>query len=228
MTSSSEPRVLRLADHVETTPLVVTDLRSGHWTRLGSGGVLGDRVTEEAMSDLAEKARTAGHAEGYAVGWSLGSRRAEQESRARREDEERQHAEDRDRREQEHARALADLVQAAHALDAAIGDAVARVEQQAAALALELTRELVGEAAATAGVGAVAARVRSALPVPPPGAVLHAHPDVAHHPDADWPAGVTVRSDATLGRADVLVDLDEGVLDLRVDHALQRLAEVLT
>ena len=68
---------------------------------------------------------------------------------------------------------------------------------------------------------------RRILPIDKTAELLHAHPDVAHHPDADWPAGVAVRADATLGRADVLVDLDEGVLDLRVEPALQRLGEVL-
>ena len=228
MTSSSEPRVLRLADRVETRSVEVVDLRRGHWTRLGTGGVVGDRVTEQAMSDLAEKARTAGHAEGYAVGWSLGSRRAETEASERREALEREHHEDRERRGAEHARALEDLTRAARALEEAIGAAVARVEEQAARLALDLTRELVGEAVATASAESVAARVRAALPVAPPTAVVHAHPEIAHDPAAQWPAGVTVRADPTLGRADVLVDLDEGVLDLRVGQALQRLDEVLS
>ena len=80
MTStSSDPVVLRdlPTEDVGTAP-TGSDLRSGSWTRLGDGGVVGDPVTEAVLGPLAERVRAAARAEGYAAGWAEGRRRAQE------------------------------------------------------------------------------------------------------------------------------------------------------
>ncbi|HEY9562838.1 MAG TPA: hypothetical protein VIR30_03615, partial [Nocardioides sp.] len=75
MTSSSEARVLR--GPVDVTVLPAPDLRAGEWTRFGSGNARGDAVTENTLAALADSTRDAARAQGYAVGWAEGRRRAE-------------------------------------------------------------------------------------------------------------------------------------------------------
>src|SRR4051794_29241221 len=61
--------------------LATPELRTGVWTRFGDSNVLGDAVTEETLSTLAESTRTAARSQGYAVGWAEGQRAAREQAR---------------------------------------------------------------------------------------------------------------------------------------------------
>ncbi|MFC6288139.1 FliH/SctL family protein [Nocardioides sp. GCM10027113] len=228
MSSSTDPaplRVVRPAPSAAATGLPMPDLRTGRWTRLGADAVLGDDVTEQLLDGLAESTRSAARAQGYAVGWAEGRREAEAAAQqltvdvaARAEAEER-------RREAEHQEALAALAAAATALRERTAEVCAAVDEQAATLALELTTELVGRAAADAAEHAVR-RVVGLLPDHPV-ARVRLHPDVAATAADLREQGVTVVADPSLGRGDALVEADTHVVDLRLDTALDRLREVL-
>ena len=64
MTSSSESRVLRADQAGSAYAMRTPDLRGGNWTRLGSGAVLGDVVTEDTLSALAERTRASARGAG--------------------------------------------------------------------------------------------------------------------------------------------------------------------
>ncbi len=83
MTStSSESVVLRgeLAGTPTAPMMAANELRAGTWTRLGASTVLGDSATEATLGGLADRARAAGMAQGYAAGWAEGRRRAQEEA----------------------------------------------------------------------------------------------------------------------------------------------------
>src|SRR5688572_17219799 len=78
---SAQPAALRAAvvpagEVGAVGALPTPELRTGHWTRLGSESVLGDLVTESVLGDIADRVRAAATAEGYAVGWAQGRRDA--------------------------------------------------------------------------------------------------------------------------------------------------------
>lgn len=226
MSSSSEPRLLRGAASADAVGVSMPDLRSGHWTRLGDTTVLGDAVTEQLLDTLAESTRQAARAQGYAVGWAEGRREAERAARAAAEAAAEQAAADVRRREAEHRDALAALQQAAALVRERLTEVCRAVDEQAAELALELTRELVGQTAANAGRHALQ-RVAELLPEHPVVRV-RLHPDVAPTATGLLEQGVAVVADPTLGRADAVVEADTHVVDLRVTTALERLREVLS
>jgi flagellar assembly protein FliH len=211
-------------------PARLPDLRSGHWTRLGDDGVLGDEVTEQALGALAERTRDAARAQGYAVGWAEGRREAlDLAARESREASARA-AESERRREEAHRRAVASLAGAADALLDAVDGVCAHVADQATDLALEVTRAIVGRELALAtdpGADAVR-RVLAALPEAPVARVrlpveLTGSPALAELAEQ----GLAVTGDPSLALGDAVVETDEAAVDLRVGTALERLAEVL-
>lgn len=229
MTSStsrpSESRVLR----ADTSPAAVgwsmPELRSGRWTRLGDRAVLGDDVTEQLLDGLARSTRDAARAQGYAVGWAEGRREAEGAAQRLADDvAARAEAEER-RREAEHRTALAALEAAAAGLHERVVEVCTAVDAQAAGLALELTAELVGGAAADAAEHAVR-RVVGLLPDHPVVRV-RLHPDVVATATDLREQGVAIVADPSLEPGDALVEADTHVLDLRLAAALDRLREVL-
>lgn len=226
MSSSSSPaRVLRGEASVDAAGLEMPDLRTGGWTRWGDQAVLGDHTTELVLDRLAERAHAAARAQGYATGWAEGRREAQAAVRQTLDDAEERAAAEESRREAEHAAAVSALLEAADQLRTGLAQVSRETEALASSLALELTRELVGRAAAEAGEHALA-RVNALLPdtevlkvrlhpsVVPAAAELRAH-------------GVPVVADPDLGPADALVEADDHVVDLRIDTALERLREVL-
>lgn len=224
MSSSSSPvRVLRGDASTGAAGLLMPELRADSWTRWGTGAVRGDDVTEQLLEGLAETARQAARAQGYAVGWAQGRSEAQSAARAVADQEARRCAEDRARREAEHAAALAALRRAADQLVSRIEEVCRAVDDQAAELALELTRELVGHSAAEAA-SHVVERVLALAPEHPV-ARVRLHPSVAA--GAAALDQVVVVPDPDLGPADALVETDEYVVDLRVETALARLREVL-
>lgn len=226
MSTSSEE--LSRPEHAPRSPraLPLPDLRDGRWTRLGGRAVAGDQATEELLDGLAESTRRAARTQGYAVGWAEGRRAAVAAAGLEASAVTEQLAEDRRRQEQEHQETLEALRSLATELRAAMHETCTIVEGQAAELALQLTQELVGARAADAGSHAVA-RVTSLLPEHP---VVRArlHPDVAASARSLVDAGVQVVADPGLGRADAVAETDTGVLDLRINTALERLREVLS
>lgn len=163
-------------------------------------------------------------AQGYAVGWAQGRREAEASVRAESEQLAAAAAAAEARRDAEHAAAVAALREAAVAAHRALAEVCRRVDDQAAGMALELTRELVG--AAAADPTHVLDRVLGLLP-------LHAVVQVRLHPAVAAVAGqlgdlgIAVVADPTLGPSDAVALADDHVVDLRVDEAVSRLAEVL-
>ena len=223
--STSADRVLRGDASTDAPGLLMPELRTGSWTRWGDGAVSGDHVTEQLLDRLAENTRQAARAQGYSVGWAEGRREAEDAARAAAAETERRTAEAEACRAAEHTTAMKALHQAADQLVGSV-DAVCRtVDGQAASLALELTRELVGRAVPDAAEHAVE-RVLGLLPDHPV-ARVRLHPAVAAHATELRERGVVIVPDPELGPADAVVEADEYVVDLRVDTALTRLREVL-
>ena len=213
MNSSSETAV---------SPLATPDFRTGEWTRFGSDRVLGDAVTEHALSTLAETTRAAARSQGYSVGWAEGQREARERAAAEAAQTHRAHVAAEEARAAEHAAALGALATAAAELRAATAQACARIEDQATELAWELTRELVGHELSSGTVDVVR-RVLSLLP-DEPAVTVRLHPD-----DLAEAAGldVPVLADGSLSRGDALVEAADHVLDLRLDLALERVRAAL-
>jgi len=216
----------------ELTPLATPELRTGVWTRFGASSVLGDAVTEETLSALAESTRNAARSQGYAVGWADGQRAAREQARIEAHEAEQARLQAEAEREREHRAAVTALQIAAARLHEAVAGMSAAVEEQASTLAWDLTRELVGHELRSATGPDV---VRRALQLAPaePMARLHLHPDhVAELTAADLAEladhGATVVADPSLGWGDALAEVDDHVVDMRVRTALERVREVLS
>ena len=229
MTSSSEvtrePSVIRRDDATGITALTMHDLRSATWTRLGGTAVRGDEATETTLERLADEARTAAEAQGYAAGWARGVREAQLAAELEREEAARE-AEARDQAlARQHADALAALTAAAASLRSRTDETCHRIEQEAASLALAVTEAVLGRAASGIGADEVVDRAVGLLDEGVP-ARVRVHPEVARA--ATRPTdGVTLVADHALGRADAVVELDDHAIDLRVDRALQRVRAAL-
>ncbi len=202
------------------------ELRTGTWTRFGSNAVLGDAVTEHTLAALAESTRTAASSQGYAVGWAEGQRAARAEALVVAAAAEQDRAGREQVRAREHAEAMAALERAVAQLQDAVTTTVAALEEGASTLAWELTRELVGRELSSADGVDVVRRVLELVPDGPIARVL-LHPDDLGSSVPLTEAGVAVVSDPSLHRGDALVELADGVLDLRLDRALDRVREVL-
>lgn len=226
MSSSSEA----WAGDTPPQPADIPDLRTGDWTRLGGSRVLGDDVTESALGALAERARRAARAQGYAVGWAEGRReagaRAEEAAAAAAELTRRAE----EQREAEHRAVIKALTLAADELRAAIAEVCARVGDQATELALAVTEELVGRelsAAVDPGVDVV----RRVLAVVPEGSSpqVRLHPSIGSSPALAELAdrGLVVVPDPDIEPHDAVVETEDLVIDLRIPAALDRLRAVL-
>lgn len=223
---------MRSSTDARLTPLATPELRTGVWTRFGGGSVLGDAVTEETLSTLAESTRTAARSQGYAVGWADGQRAAREKARLEAEVAEAERLEAEAVREREHRAAVSALELAAARLHEAVAGLSATVEGHATGLAWELTRELVGhELRSVTGADVV----RRALQLAPtePLARIHLHPDqLAELTVADLAElgdrGVTAVADPALSWGDAMIEANDHVVDLRVRTALERVREVLS
>jgi flagellar assembly protein FliH len=223
MNSSSNPPVVERSR--ELTPLKTPELRTGEWTRFGSERVLGDAVTERALSALAETTRAAARSQGYSVGWAEGQRQARQQAAADASVAAEQRQSLDAARAAEHAAAMAALATAAADLHTATTRACAAIEDQASTLAWELTRELMGHELSISGVDVVR-RVLNLLPDEPMVAV-RLHPDDLDAAGELTEHGVSLVADPALCRGDALVEAADHVLDLRLDAALARVREAL-
>ena len=232
MTStSSEPVVLRDLPGAPAAAVATTDLRSGTWTRLGAGSVLGDSVTESTLEALAERARAAGTAQGYAAGWAEGRRRAQEEA-------ERTAAERAAVEQEAAARLRADQ----QALVATLSDAVAQCQAalaerqellaaEAVELGLRIAEAVVGrELAAMDDAGAEALR-RALAEVPPTvTATVRLHPADAAALDRTTIEGrpVTVVADPSVATGGAVLETEATTVDASLENALARVREALT
>ena len=194
-----------MSSSTEVRPLALDGLR------------LPELRTVEATHDTAR-------AQGYAVGWAQGRREAEAAVRAEADELVRAAAAHESQRDAELVAALAALREAAGAAHEVLAAACRRVDEQAGALALELTRTLVG--VVEPDPAHVLDRVLCLLPEHAVAAV-HLHPEVAAVAGDLTEHGLRVVVDPALGRADAVAHADDHVIDLRVDEALARLSEVL-
>ncbi len=214
---------------VRPAAFALRELRSGQWTRLAGGSVLGDQATENVLSTLAGEAQAAASAQGYATGWAEGRRAAEEKARSDAAAAVERQRREEERRETEHQAAVQALLQAAAALEEATTTTCTQVQTHAVRLAAQLTEALVGHelaVAKTPGLGAV----RRALALAPaePVVRIRVAPEEAGDPELAALAGAAVVvPDPTLGRGDALVETDTGVVDARVSTALERVLEVL-
>lgn len=206
------------------------DLRTGTWTRLGGAGVLGDAVTEGTLTSLADQARAAARAQGYAAGWADGRRRALDSAR----DVEAQlHV----RAAEDRAAAVAEQRSLVEALTTATerccADLTSRYDdlaRQALDLALQIAEEVLQRELAVADRPGLDALRRALAPVDPRTAVtvrLHPADRAALDPSALDGRAVTVVDDPTLSRGDARAETDHGVVDATVAGALARVREVL-
>ncbi|GAA3801710.1 FliH/SctL family protein [Nocardioides panacisoli] len=208
--------------------MALPELRTGEWTRLGGDSVLGDAVTEAALGGLAERARSAARAQGYAVGWAEGRRQAAAEAAEHARALDVRHAEEESRRDRELAVAVQALGEAAEQVRGLLDDLAASLAAQGTDLAWALAEEIVGRAVGGEGAQDVVARVLGALPAGPV-ATVRLHPDVASGTATAELAehGVVVVADPALEVSDALVESDGAVVDLRIAAALERVREVL-
>jgi flagellar assembly protein FliH len=214
-----------------TTPVHDADLRSGDWTRLGSGGALGDAVTEAILGGIAERSHQAAQAQGYATGWAEGRRvalaRAAEEAEAVRRAAEAGEA----RRHAEHLDAMAALDAAVDQLHTRLGEAVGALSEQAVAVALELTEAILAREVATAtDPGGDALRRAMALVDPHVAVTVRMHPEdrATLDPVALEGRAVAVVDDPALARGDAVAETEDTLVDATVSAALERVREVLT
>lgn len=230
--SSPEPRVVQQIDTGAVTSVQLGgDLRTGRWTRLGAGAVLGDATTEQLLDDLAERSQRAARAQGYARGWAEGRSAGEAQAAAEadRVAQLRELAET--TRQREHAVAVQALESAAVELRARLAEACAAVEARVVDAALELAEAVVGREVvlATEPAGDAVRRVLSILPHDVRTFTLRLHPADAAELDTAVLEGyaTVVVPDAGLARGDAVAETDAMVLDASVDAALARVREVL-
>lgn len=211
------------------TEIDMPELRAGEWTRYGDGSLLGDAVTERVLGGIAEEARAAATAQGYAVGWAQGRREAEQAAALAAAAAEKRRQAEEDRRDSEHMEALAALARAAEDVRDLLAGLCHRVESEGTALAWAVTEALVGREVRSLTGPDVVRRVLAVLP-PNPVCTVRLHPDIV---DSAAVAelrdrGLEVVTDRTLSRGDALVESDGSVIDLRIDEALNRVREALS
>lgn len=223
-----EPVIDAAAD-ATLADLDIPELRTGVWTRLGDGTALGDEVTERILSEIAEETRAAATAQGYASGWAEG-RRAARESAARAvEVAEQERAAQESRREAEHQAAVSALLAAAGEVRGLVAELAGRIEAQATDLAWAITEAIVGREVASISSPDVVRRALAVLPATPT-CTVRLHPSMLNGAAvADlYERGVDVVPDPDLGRADVIVESQGSVADLRISEALQRVHEALS
>lgn len=232
MTStSSDPVVLRgLPSETVGDAPAGGDLRTGSWTRLWQGSVVGDPVTESVLGPLAERTRAAARAEGYAAGWAEGRRvvaaAAERETAERRAELDDMRAVAAERQDL----LLAALGAAVSRAGAELADRQADLGVAAVDLALELVETFLGrelELAREPGLDAVrraVAAVETDVRI-----VVRLHPDdlATLHAGVSVDPRVTLLADPGLTRGDAVAETEDQVVDATVAAALARVRAVV-
>lgn len=232
MSTSSNGVVIRgLPQETAESISHFTDLRKGSWTRLGSGGNLGDEVTEGVLSGIAERAHQAARAQGYAQGWAEGRRVAIEKAQADADAVRRAAADELEQMRAEHRAAMAALETATTQMSTRLAEALDRFAGHTTEVALELAEAVVGREVATAtDPGADALRRVIALADPQVTTTVRLNPaDVAVLDSAVTEGhNITVVPDPTVGRGDAIAETDHTLVDATIAAALERVREVLT
>lgn len=232
MSTSSDGVVVRdLPAGSTEAPTHYAELRQGDWTRLGSGGNLGDQVTEGVLGRIAERAHQAARAQGYAQGWAEGRRVALVAATAETERLREEAAADRDRQAVEHRAALAALEAATVQLAARLAQALDDLAGEAVEVALSLTEAILGrEVASAADPGGDALRRALAHADPQVTTTVRLHPADRALVDPAVTQGhrVVLVDDPGLARGDAVAETDRMLVDATVAAALDRVREVLT
>lgn len=211
------------------TALPTPELRDGAWTRFGTGSVLGDAVTEQALAGLAETTRQAARAQGYATGWAEGRRAAATAAAAEAVEVEGARAREDQRREAEHLARIDALSSAAADFRRATDRLATELEDHALHLARELCEALVGHElrSSTDPAGDVVRRALAVLPEGVPATVRLAPAVAATVAPTAFGPGVGVVSDASLGTDDAVVETPSQVMELSIGAALDRVRQAL-
>lgn len=228
------------SDHAPTIkPLGTPEMRTGEWTRHGeTRAVLGDPVAERLLTDLAESAKRAAHAQGYAAGWAEGRKAAEQAVRNEMAEEVAAVARDAQERhmsiemalDEDHSNTMRVLASAIDAVTGVVDQARVTVEEQALQLAIHLTQTLLDiELGGPDGPAAIAIRRAMQHAQGEELLAIHLNPGDTGAPDTAplTQRGVKIVADQSLQPGDALVELADGILDLRISAARARVREVL-
>jgi flagellar assembly protein FliH len=229
-TSSDGVVVRHLPESTVEAPAHHVDLRSGAWTRLGSGTSLGDPVTEGILGGIAERSQQAARAQGYAQGWAEGRRTALARAEAETAEVRRAAAAERDRQHAEHRQAITALEAATAQMSSRLAEALDQLAGHTVDAALQLTEAVVGREVATAtDPGADALRRAMALvdPQVTPTVRLNPADRALLDPAATEGRNVVVVDDPTVARGDAVAETDVNLVDATIEAALARVREVL-
>jgi flagellar assembly protein FliH len=184
-------------------------------------------VRTARLGEVEERARTRGHAAGYAEGM----RRAAAEAKALRERQQAEHdALLRDLTARTD-RLVAALAAAADALDARTAPVIESAQDTLAAGALDLAETIIGHELRDGTSAATAALTRALTGTDVAQVVsVHLHPQDLEllSEDQRTRAGVRLVADQALGRGDAVTQFDDGHLDARITAALARARAALT
>jgi flagellar assembly protein FliH len=204
------------------------DVRTGHWTRLGSSQVVGDPVTEAILAELSERVRAAAEAQGYASGWAQGMRDAQADYDAKVAARDADDAVFREQMRQQQADAAQRLTATGQAVRDAVAAAVAETNAAAVQLAFDLVQVLLGRELALATDPGTDAITR-ALDLAQGQKILELRlspADIAITDLTDLQnAGIQVVPDSTLSSGDAIADTGDSVLDASIRSAVDRLRE---
>jgi flagellar assembly protein FliH len=233
MTSTSSERVVVRDLPAENISALASpvDLRTGAWTRLGSGSALGDPLTEGILGSIAERSREAARAQGYAQGWAEGRRVALARAEEQAEEVRRTAAADRERQQAEHLLAITALEAAVAKTNARLAAALDELAEHTVEVALQIAEAVVGREVATAvDPGADALRRAMSKVDPQVTTTIRLHP--ADHALLD-PAmlegrDLVVVADPAIARGDAVAETEDTLVDATVAAALARVRGVLT
>lgn len=233
MTSTSSDGVVSrpLPDETVEAPAHDVDLRTGSWTRFGTGASLGDPVTEGILGGIAERSHQAAQAQGYAQGWAEGRRIALARAEVEAEEVRRAAEAEQERRQAEHLQALAALEAATAQMSSRLTEALDQLAGHTIEVALRLTEAVVGREVATAtDPGADALRRAMTQLDPQVNATVRMNPADRAVLDPAVTEGhhVVVVDDPTVARGGAIAETDHTYVDATVEAALARVREVLT
>lgn len=204
--------------------LETPELGTGEWTRHAPSTVLGDTVVEGILDEVAERVRAAATAEGYAIGWARGTAegRATVESTL---------GADRAALRAEFDEHLALVEHLVAQARTQLASTCARVEDQAAALALRLLETLLPEATAALALDEQVLARALAIAPQSDGARTTIRVSAAAAGE-NLRTGLDARGfdmvvDPGLSGVDAVVELGDGSIDARVSTAMDRIREVL-
>jgi len=184
-------------------------------------------VRTARLGEVEERARTRGHAAGYAEGM----RRAAAEAEVLRERQQAEHQALLQDLEARTDRLVAALADAAAALHARTVPVVETAQDTLAAAALDLAEAVLGHELRDGASGAAAALARALAGTDAAQVVsVRLHPEdlALLSEDQRTRAGVRLVPDPALGRCDAVTEFDDGHLDARITTALARARTALT